>query len=149
MPIFVQFGMAAKLIGGVIGKNWMWLLPFLAGIIALAYYKGEHDAAVQRVIAEAKAEVVESSNEGFLKNQLDIEKEARENAESLATELRGELETLSRNKLEREQYLDDLERQLSNMNLRDDVISPRTRELLRRLNQRTRNLQAQEAITNE
>ena len=127
----MPFLLAIRAVFGFLGKNWKVLAPAALAILGLAFFKGFLDARER----EIRNEETLICNENVLEDQLESERQLREDAETLAQSLNEQIVRLRESELERRQYLTDLERQLTD--IEDDNISPRTRELIRRLNQRT------------
>lgn len=76
-------------------------------------------------------------NEQQLRDQLEHEKSLRLNAEELAESLRVQLNDALGRQAENEEYIEGLLKRLNELNLEDDGVSPRTKEMLRQLNERT------------
>ena len=131
-PLLVQVPAAAQFLLGLLGKNWKWVLPACLGVIAFAFVKGALDGRER----DRRDQAVIECNESKLQDELAAEVRMREDAEVLAESLAEQLSDLRERDVERERYLSDLERQLEG--IPDDEVSPRTKELLRRLNIRTR-----------
>lgn len=120
------------MLGSVISKPLLYVLVPVA-IVVIASIFLEDEKHPQEIINEQ----VLICNEQQLQDQLDAEVQLREDAEQLASSLRSQLSASLNQQAENSQYIRDLQTQLDSMNLDDDEISPRTRELLNRLNAKT------------
>lgn len=107
-------------------------LIFLGGIAALFFIKSLFPNP-----DEIRNQAVVECNNTQLEQELAREKELRLNAEELANSLRGQLRQSINDRAESERFVRDLDSQLNDLNLEDGEISERTKELVRRLNERT------------
>ena len=107
-------------------------LIFLGSIAALFFIKSFFPNP-----DEIRNQAIVDCNNAQLEQELAREKELRLNAEELAESLRGQLRQSIDDRAESERFVRDLDSQLNDLNLEDGEISERTKELVRRLNERT------------
>lgn len=126
----------AKVLGFVTG-NWQKILVGVAGLIVLSYAIG----FVQGVVRIIRDNATLECNDDKLKDQIETLEKLLNNEKISAQRLADELQKMQEENQVRKEIIKSLKDVLNDVSLEDDDISPRTKEFIIQLNERSKEVQ--------
>lgn len=126
----------AKVIG-FFTSNWQKILVGVAGLIVLSYAIG----FVQGVVRIIRDNATLECNDDKLKDQIETLEKLLNNEKISAQRLADELQKMQEENQDRKEIIKSLKDVLNDVSLEDDDISPRTKEFIIQLNERSKEVQ--------
>ena len=127
---------SAKVIG-FFTSNWQKILVGVAGLIVLSYAIG----FVQGVVRIIRDNATLECNDDKLKDQIETLEKLLNNEKISAQRLADELQKMQEENQDRKEIIKSLKDVLNDVSLEDDDISPRTKEFIIQLNERSKEVQ--------